>query len=163
MNSRNSSQPDTRSSERDSIEKFFLDNRAGHRIEQRHVRARLQRQMNVRVMRQLDFARIDDDQFRAAQNRLLDARADDRMVFRRVGPAEEKCARLLDIIERIRSRAGAEHRFHRRGGRRMTDARATIHIVCAENNAREFLREIIVLVRPARRAEHAHAVGAVRS
>ena len=43
----------------------------------------------------------------------------------------------------------------------MADARATIHIVCAEHDACELLREIVVLVRRARGAEHAHAVSAV--
>ena len=97
--------------------------------------------MTVRVMRQFDFARINNDQLRAAEDRLLDASTDNWVIFRRVGPAEKKCARLLDVIERICSCAGAKHRFQRSGAWRMADARATIDIVCAENNACELLRD----------------------
>ena len=61
LNRRNSIQPETRSRSVPGFESSsFLDNHARHRHdeEERHVRAAFDPQMNVRVMRQLRFARI---------------------------------------------------------------------------------------------------------
>ena len=78
-----------------------------------------------------------------------------------LAPQTRKRAREFDVVEGVGRRAGAEHRLHRRGGRRVADARAAIDVVGAEHDARELLREVVLLVRGARRAEHADAVGTV--
>ena len=69
--------------------------------------------------------------------------------------------RLLDVVERVGRRAGAEHRLERGCARGVAHARATIDVVRAEHDPRELLREVVVLVGGARRSEHADAGRAV--
>jgi len=111
--------------------------------------------------RQLDSPRVDDNQRRAPPDRLLDAGADDRMVLRRVRAADEDRPGDFDVVERVRAEACAERVLQRRGAWRMTDARAAIDVVGAQHDARELLREVVLLVGRARRSQHADAVGSV--
>ena len=94
------------------------------------------------------------------QHRLLDARTGDGVVLGRIAAADEKARGVLDVVEGICRRAGAEGLLHAGGGRRVADAGAAIHVVRAEHDTGELLREIVLLVRPPRRAEDAEAVGA---
>lgn len=130
-------------------------------MEKRDVRAGVKLQMHVGVAGQFDLARVDDNQLRAAQHRLLDPRADDGMVLRGIAAADEKARGLLNVIEGVRRRTGAKRLFHAGRSRRVADAGAAIHVVCAEHHAREFLREVVFLIRSPRRAEHSDAVRAM--
>lgn len=80
----------------------------------------------------------------------------------KIGVLKVRRCRALNVVEGIRRRAGAEHSLHRGGGGRVADARATVDVVRPEDDAREFLRDVIFLIRRARRAEHADAVRPVR-
>ena len=77
-----------------------------------------------------------------------------------LAPTTRIVARALDVVERAGRGAGAEHRGQRGRARRVADARAAVDVVGAEHDARELLREVVVLVGRARRAEHADRVGA---
>ena len=135
------------------------DDHVGHRVEQRHVRARARGEMHLREVRQLDRARVDHDQPGTAADGLPDARADDRMVLGRVGAAHENGPRRLDIVEGVGGRARPEHRLERRGARRVADAGAAVDVVGADDDPRELLREVVLFVGRAGGAKDADAVG----
>ncbi len=122
----------------------------------------VQREVQVRVTRQLDLARVDDNQFRAAQYRLLDACAHDWMILRGIGAAEQKPARACSMSSKELVAAPVPSIVFRAAavGAWQTRAQQSTLLV-PENEAGKLLREIILLVRSARGTEHANAVGAM--
>ena len=138
----------------------FLDDRVRHRVQQRNVRARPKLQMQSRVIGQFDPARIDDDQFRPAADRLHDAIADDRMVLRRIGAAHQNRAGQFDVVERIGGGAGSQHELHPGRRRRMADPRAAVDVVGADHDSGEFLGDVVLFVGRPGRPEHADGVRA---
>src|SRR5262249_50715705 len=119
-----------------------------------------QLEMQARVAGEFDFAWVDHDEFGAAPDGLFDARPDDGMILSRVAAADEDCRGTLDVVERVGRGSSAERLFHSGGAGGVTDARAAVHVVCAQNDAGELLRKIILFVRPARRTQHADGVRA---
>jgi hypothetical protein len=112
--------------------------------------------MHARNPRQFGLARIDDHQVGlSAQHLLADTGADDRVALERVGADHEDGAGLLDVVEAVGGGARPQHRLERLGARRVADPRATVDVVCAEDDPRELLGEIVLLVRGARGAEDA--------
>ena len=81
------------------------------------------------------------------------------MVLRRVRAEEKDRARLLDIVKRIGRSAGAERQLHAGRRRRMTYPSAAIDVVGSNDNACEFLGQVVFLVRSAGRSENSDAVG----
>src|ERR1035437_649900 len=141
------------------VDEALLDDGRAHGVEEQDIRARVQLEMDRGKLVQLDHPRIDDDQIRAMPRGLLDAGARHRVAVRRVRAAAEDGLGDLDLIERGCRGARAERHLHRRGGGRMADARATIDVVRAEDDPREFLRDKILLVGAAGGTEHPDAVG----
>jgi len=144
------------------IGQAFFNNHMSNGVEEGDVRTRTKGEVKRGVFGKLDPARVDDDELRALQNLLANARADDGMVLRRVRADDEDRARKLYVVEGIRRRAGAENGLHGSGRRRVADTRAAVDIVGAEHDAREFLDEVVLFVRRPGRAQDADGVGSVR-
>ena len=66
----------------------------------RRVRARPRRQVQHAVVGELDPAGVDRDELQAAQRRLLDPRADDRVGLGRVGADDDRGVGRVDVRER---------------------------------------------------------------
>lgn len=115
-------------------------------------------EMTVGIVGQFDASRINDDEVGAAPHGLFDAGAHNGMVLRGIRAADEDRAGDLDVIEGVGCQAGAEHTFQSRRARGVAHAGTAIHVVGADNGSHEFLRDIIVLVRRARRAQNPDAV-----
>ena len=137
------------------------DDHVCHRVEQGHIRPRLDREMTRRVGRQFDPPRIDHDQMRTAASGLSDAGADHRVVFQRVGATHENRAGDLDVIERVGREPRTEHRLEAGRARRVTDARTAVDVVRPNDRPRELLGEVVVFVRRTRGCEDADAVRTV--
>ena len=87
---------------------------------------------------------------RALAQPLLHARSEDRMPVGRVGADHQDHVGLLDAVEILRARRGAEGLPEPVAGRRVADAGAGIDIVVAEARADQLLHEERLLVGAAR-------------
>ena len=130
-------------------------------VVERDVRAGAELEEDVRHRRELDAARIGDDQLRAAEARFLHPRADDGMALGRVRAGEEEALGDVDVGERVRSAGLAERLDEAERRRRVADARAVVDVVRAERRAGELLEDVVLLVRAAARADERDRVGAV--
>jgi hypothetical protein len=71
-----------------------------HRVEERNVGTWSNGEVAIRVLRQLDTPRIDDDERSSAPaGGLFDARADDRVILGGVRPEHQNGAGVLDVVE----------------------------------------------------------------
>lgn len=147
------------------VEQAFGDDDMRQRRQHGHVGARLQRQviigLHMRRLDEIDAARIDDDQFCALTEPLLEARAEHRMPVGRVGADDDDDIGMLDRVEILRAGRGAERLAEAVAGRRMADAGAGIDIVIAETGADQLLDEEGLLVGAARRGDAADRIPAV--
>ena len=118
-----------------------------HRVEQRDVGPRLDREVQVGRARRHRGARIDDDHFqvRVLRPRFLDAAEDDRVGERRVGAGDEDQVGVVDVLVAARRRVGAERELvagHRRGH---AEARVGIDVVGADQPLRQLVEDVVVL------------------
>jgi hypothetical protein len=90
------------------------------RVQERHVRTRTELHEDIRDLRELDPARVDHDQPRAAPKCLLQARTDHRMRLGRVRADHDDQPRALDVVVAGArgARAGGEAGACNRRGRR---------------------------------------------
>ena len=122
----------------------------------RHVGAGPQRQvmrrLDMRRSHQVDPARIDHDQLGARAQTLFQPAGKDRVPVGRVGADDDDHVGLLDAVEILRARAGAERRLQPVTRGRMADPRAGVGVVVAKHRADHLLDEEGLLVgAPARR------------
>lgn len=104
--------------------------------------------MDRREIRQLDLARVDQDQFCAAlANRLLHLQADDRMRLRGVASGHQKDIGQMHICDGVGHRARTQCRGQTGHGAGVSEPRAVIDVVRTDQSARHLLQEIIFLVR----------------
>ena len=143
------------------VDETLVEDGGAHGVEEDDVGARVELEVQRGVVAELDVARVDDDEVGAVSRGLLDARAGDGMALGRIGAADEDRPGDFDFVERVGGGAGAERHFHGGGGGRVANARAAIDVVRPEGDAGEFLRDVVLLVGAARRAEQPDAVGAV--
>ena len=112
------------------------------RVEQRDVGAGPRREVNVGIAGEFDRPRVDHDEFRPAQHRLLDARADDGMVLGRVAPQTRMVrARSMSSKEFVAAPVpsiGAQCRRRSARGRR---ARSSRRCWCRAPRARTSARD----------------------
>ena len=161
-NVRNSGRPGDAVGEEGGIAQFFRQDDVSKRVEQWDVRAGPGRDVNrPRLARELGAPWIDHDELCPATAGLTNPGADHGVVFRGIRAGDQNRARKLDVVEAVRGGSGAQHGLQGRRARRVAHAGAAVDIVRADGDAREFLREVVLLVRSARRAEHAHRVGSV--
>lgn len=107
------------------VDQTFLYHHVHHAVGEHDIRSRLQFQMNIRVLRQTDISRIDDDKPRSVLYRLTDLHSHHRMSFLRIGSHQQNAVYVVgDIFNRICHSAGAQR--HRQTGNRcgMGDAGA---------------------------------------
>ncbi len=140
----------------------FGDDDMRQRVEDRDIGARPQRQMIIGFdmcrAHEIGAARIDDDQLRPAAQPLLHARGEHRMRVGRIGADHDDDVGLIDRIEILRARRGAEGLAEAVAGRRMADARAGVGVVVAEHRAGQLLHQIGFLVGAARRCDDADRI-----
>ena len=105
--------------------------------------------MHLGVLRKFNPTRIDHNEPRPAKRRLLDACADDRVVFCGIASANQDGGCVLDVLEGIGCGAGPEDGFHGGSGGRMAHPSAAIYVICSEDDASKLLREVVFLVRGA--------------
>jgi hypothetical protein len=126
------------------------------------VGARPGREVDLTVIGQLDPPRVDRDQLAAAQRRLLDPRADDRVALRRVDPHEDGHLGVVEVGEGAGRAGEAEGPAQRVGGRRVADPRAVVDVVGADRAAHQPRHRVAVLVGGPGRGEAGDRVGTVR-
>ena len=97
----------------------------------------------------------------AAQRRLLDPRADDRVALGRVGADDDRHVGAVDVGEGAGRAREAERLAQRERRRRVADARAVVDVVGADRGADQALHRVAVLVGGARGGEAGDRVGAV--
>ena len=136
------------------------------RIDDRHVRAGLQRQMvrrfHMRHAHHVGLARIDHDHLRAAfTDAPLHARSEHRMRIGRVGADDQHHVGFPNRVEILRAGGRAERRLQAIARRRMADARAGVDIVVAEGRADHLLHHEGLFVGAARRGDAADRALAV--
>src|SRR3989304_2414305 len=121
------------------------DDDVGHGVEQRDVRADVEPQVPLRQTRQLDVARVGDDEARAVSHRLLDAQRDDGMRLSRVGADDHYQRRPLQLRDRVAHRPPSYH--DRQTGDRgsVSGTSAVIDVVGADNRAGELLEQVVRL------------------
>ena len=141
------------------VEQAVARGDVGEAEHDRGVGARPWAEVQRGVVGQLDPARVDRDEPQAAQRRLLDARADDRVALGRVGADEDRRARVLDVVEAAGRARQAERLAQRPRGGGVADARAVVDVVRADRGAHEPLHDVAVLVRRARRGQAGDRVG----
>ena len=122
-------------------------------LRKRHIRARIEADVVVGMIRHLGPTRIGHDERRAALGRLLHERRRHRVVVGGVGADDENGLGLQTIGERIGHRTAANLLHQGRYGGGMTQPRAVIDVIGAEHRADQLLKEIIVFVRALGRAE----------
>ena len=103
MNSAHSSKPSQRSADERLVDQPLGDHDVRHRVDDRHVGARLQLQvvlgLDVRRAHQVDAARVDDDQLRALAQPLLHPRREHRVAVGRVGADDQDDVGLLTDLK----------------------------------------------------------------
>ncbi len=98
------------------VDQVLLDDHVSDGVEERNIGPGSPSQVDVGVVGELDLSRVDHDEVRTAQCRLLDARPDDRMVLRRVRTtnrrwcAPVRCRRRHSWLHRCRGRCSARRR-----------------------------------------------------
>ena len=114
--------------------------------------------MDCRDARQVDRTRVRDDEFGAFANGAANACADDGVLFRRVRSDHQDRFGLLQIRDAVRHRARAEGggQTGHRGG--VSEPGTVIDVVRPHHRAREFLNEIVLLVRCLGRRKHRERV-----
>ena len=135
------------------VERLVPDG-ADHAADERRFAAGDGAQPYLRSARQLGFALVYDDNLRAPpRKRLLDWDGDHVLLFRHVRRHYEEALGVLQVPNRVGCGGvsqllaqGVEHVGARRGG--------DVHAVRPHRRAREFLRDVCVLVRDAGRREN---------
>jgi hypothetical protein len=125
-----------------------------HRIEERDIRTRTRAQMQSRKIRQFDLARVDQNQLRAVfADRFLHFQTNNRMCLGCIASSNEQDIRQMNIGDGIGHRARAQCRGQTGHGTGVSEPRAVVDVICADQSARHLLQEIIFLVRALGRDE----------
>ncbi len=135
------------------IREPLVDDHVQQRLQQRDVGVRREAEPGPRVPREIDAARVGDDQVGAAADGVLDPGGGDRMVGRRVGPDDEDEVGVRDVAHGVRHGGRADALEQRRHARRMAQARAVIDVVRAQAGPHQLLEEIRLLVAALGRTE----------
>ena len=133
-----------------------------HRTEDGHVRPGLERQPHLGEVDQIDAPRVDDDHLRPVfLDRFLHLQRNDGMVLARVRADNHEHIVQNDLRGRVAHRRGADRllkRHHRPG---VTETRAVVHVIGAEQGAPHLLQQVIIFIRGLGTAVDRHRVRAV--
>ncbi|MNK74678.1 hypothetical protein D3C87_941980 [compost metagenome] len=147
------------------VEQPFRDDHMRQCRQHGNIGSRKQRQMEsglyMRRTHEIDAARIDDDEFCALTQPLLQPRAENRVAIRRIGADDKHDIGLLDAVEILRAGGGAESLTETITRRRMADAGAGIDVVVTKAGADEFLDEEGFFIRAAGRGNAAYGFPAI--
>src|ERR1700751_4416721 len=105
------------------------------------------------------FAQISDYRFLAAQFvGLFHPGSQDRVSFRRIAADDQDEAGVLDVSNRSGVTSVTNRAKQAGGGGGLAIARAIIHVVCADDSARQFLHEVALLIGALRRGDKCERV-----
>ena len=90
----------------------FLDHHVSERVEQRNIRANVDLQVTGSPFRQLDLARVDDDQLCAVAHGALHSQRDDRVGFCGVRSRDEQEIGTGQLLDGVRHGTLADHDRH---------------------------------------------------
>ena len=130
-------------------------------VEQGHVGARTQAQMQTGAARHVYLARVGDDEVGTPAQRLLDVQRPDGMRLARVGADNEHRLGLFQVDERVGHGAAAQRLGQTGDGGGMAEAGAVVDVVGAHHGAHELLEDVVLFVGAAGRRETGDSVGPV--
>ena len=113
---------------------------------------------NMRRLHQIDAARVDDDQFRALAQALLQPRCENRVAVGRVCPDDDDDVSLFDGVEVLGSRRSAKCLPEAVSSGGMAYAGAGVGVVVAEDRAGKLLHEERLLVGAAGGGDDANGI-----
>jgi hypothetical protein len=132
------------------LHQILLDDDRGEAVEEGHIGARTELQVDIRQPRELGATRIDHDELGAGEHGLFDASAGDGVTGRGVGAGDEEQVCALYFGQAVRGGARSEGETYSGRTRRMADARATVDVNRAKSNPEPLLKEVVLLVGAAR-------------
>ncbi len=145
-----------------SVERPALVDRHQEPVEQRHVGADPQRQMQVRPVAGRGAARIDDDDLRAPRGlRGKCALVQHRVAPGEVGTDEHDQVGLVDILVGARHGVGAEGPLVPRHGGRHAEARIGVDVRGPDEALHQLVGDVVILGQHLARGVEGHAVGPV--
>ena len=134
-----------------------------HGVEQRHVGARQDGQMQVGKCRGLSAARIDDDDFQIGVSfaRGLDAAEQNGMRERRIRSGDKQARRMIQVFITAGRRIHAQRLLVAGHGRRHAQARVGIDVIGTDQALGELVEDVVVLGKQLSRDIEADTVRAV--
>ena len=129
-------------------------------IDQSHIRSRTLFQVKRGKLRDVDLARICDDQRDAAfEDRLPESGAEDRMLLGRVRADDEQGLRIVgDVVHGVAHRSRTKAEGQAVDGRGMAEPRAVVDVVRADHLSGELLHQIVFFVGALGRGEHGDGI-----
>ena len=118
-------------------------------------------EMHVGPAGEFDGARVGDDEFGAAADGGLHLEGGDGVGLGGVGAGDVDDVVFGDLVERVGEGAGADAEAEGGDGGGVAEAGAVVDVVGAEDDAGEFLEEVVVLVEALGGAVDGEGVGAV--
>jgi hypothetical protein len=144
------------------IDQSLFDNHMRHRREDWHVRPDLERKPHLGEVHQVNAARVNDDHLRAVfLHRFLHLQRNDGMILGRVRPRDDEHVILNHLRCRVAHRRRTNRLLKRDHRTCVTQARAVVNIVRAEQRAENFLQQIIIFVRGFGTAIDRHRIRAI--
>lgn len=112
-------------------------------VEQRDVRAVLQRNVHIGDARGFNFARVADDNFRPVAFSVNDVIRHDRVGIRRVVTEDKHQIGVINLRDGITHGAVTDRLVQTCNRRAVSDASAAVDVIGTNNGAREFLHHIV--------------------
>ena len=125
----------------------FTQHQVQQAMEQHHVRARLQRQVQIRQFGRVGAARIGDDDFqiRVGFFRVFNAAKQNGVRPGRVAADNENASGLRNVVVTSGRRVGAQGHFVAGHGAAHAQARVAVDVVRAQQSFDQFVENVIVL------------------
>ena len=125
------------------IVQILFNNHVANGVEQRDIRAVLQRNVHVGDARGFNFARVADDDFRPVAFGVNDVIRHDRVGIRRVITEDKHQIGVINLRDGITHGAVTDRLVQTCNRRAVSDASAAVDVIGTNNGAREFLHHIV--------------------
>ena len=134
-----------------------------HAVEQHHIGAGLNGQMQVGTIGRVGAARVDHDDFqsRVSPSGILDAAEQHRVRIGRVGADDEQRGRMVDVVVAGRWRIGTQGLLVTGHGAAHAQARVGVDIVAADQALGQFVENVIVFSEQLAGHVKAHRIGSM--
>ena len=125
------------------IVQILFNNDVANGVEQRDIRAVLQRDVHVGDARGFNLARVADDDFRPVAFGVNDVIRHDRVGIRRVVTEDKHQVGVINLRDGITHGAVTDRLVQTCNRRAVSDASAAVDVIGANNGAREFLHHVV--------------------